>query len=245
MFDLDGVIYIGRDAVPGAPAHVAAAREAGLRCAFVTNNAARAPQDVADHLRELGVEARAGDVVTSAQAAAQVLVERLGIGAMVVLLGGRGLDVALRDVGLVPVGVEDEAVAVATGYGPDVRWHDVMRVAVRVREGLPWVACNTDMTIPTAFGLAPGHGVLVDTIRRFTPGRAGRGGQAGTAVARRDDTSGGRRAAAHDRRSSRHRHRRREERRDRLVAGDDGSDRRPSSWWLRVPRSGRRTSGPT
>ena len=43
-----------------------------------------------------------------------------------------------------------------------------MRAAVRIRDGLWWVACNTDLTIPTAFGLAPGHGVLVETVRRFS-----------------------------------------------------------------------------
>jgi len=66
------------------------------------------------------------------------------------------------------VGVTDDAEAVATGYGPDVRWRDIMRVGVRVRDGLWWVASNSDMTIPTAFGVAPGHGVLVDTLRRFS-----------------------------------------------------------------------------
>ena len=43
-----------------------------------------------------------------------------------------------------------------------------MRAAVRIRDGLWWVACNTDLTIPTAFGVAPGHGVLVETMRRFS-----------------------------------------------------------------------------
>jgi hypothetical protein len=42
-----------------------------------------------------------------------------------------------------------------------------MRVAVRIRDGLPWVASNTDATFPAAFGVAPGHGVLVDTLARF------------------------------------------------------------------------------
>ena len=55
-----------------------------------------------------------------------------------------------------------------TGYGPDVRWRDIMRAAVRVRDGLWWVASNSDLTIPTAFGVAPGHGVLVETLRRFS-----------------------------------------------------------------------------
>lgn len=168
MLDLDGVVYVGADAVPGAPEQVAAARAAGMRVAFITNNAARTPHTVAEHLRELGVEATADDVVTSAQAAARVLVDQLGEGARVIVLGTDGLVEAVRAAGLEPVGVEDDAAAVVTGYGPDVRWRHIMRAAVRIRDGLWWVASNTDMTIPTAFGLAPGHGVLVETVRRFS-----------------------------------------------------------------------------
>lgn len=168
MLDLDGVVYISGDAVPGAAEHLAEARAAGMRCAFITNNASRPPQAVVDHLNALGVEAAVDDVVTSAQAAARVLVDRLGEGARVVLLGAAGLEAALIEVGLVPVGVEDEAEAVASGYGPDVRWSEVMRAAVRIRDGVWWVASNTDLTIPTAFGVAPGHGVLVETLQRFS-----------------------------------------------------------------------------
>lgn len=168
MLDLDGVVYIGPDAVPGAPGHVERARSAGMRVAFITNNARRPPAAVAAHLRELGVEARDGDVVTSAQAAARVLADRLGPGAPVVVLGAEGLREAVQEAGLAPVGIDDEAAGLVTGYGPDVRWGDIMRAAVRVRDGLWWVATNSDLTIPTAYGVAPGHGVLVDTIRRFS-----------------------------------------------------------------------------
>jgi glycerol 3-phosphatase-2 len=168
MLDLDGVVYIGADAVAGAPEHVERARTAGMRVAFITNNALRPPADVARHLRELGVVAQAEDVVTSAQAAARVLLDRLGAGARVVLLGADGLAEALVAAGLEPVGVTEDAEALVTGYGPDVRWRDIMRAGVRVRDGLWWVASNSDLTIPTSFGVAPGHGVLVDTLRRFT-----------------------------------------------------------------------------
>jgi len=171
ILDLDGVVYVGRDAVPGAPDHLDRARDSGMRLAFITNNAARTPEQVAEHLRDLGVAAGADDVVTSAQAAARMLVDRLGAGASVALLGGPGLEQAIREEKLVPVGIEDAADAVVTGYGPDVLWRDIMRAGVRIRDGLWWVASNADLTIPTEFGLAPGHGVLVETLRRF----AGRG----------------------------------------------------------------------
>ncbi len=169
MLDLDGVVYISGDAVPGAAEHLAQARESGMRLAFITNNAARPPEKVAAHLRELGVEAQVDDVVTSAQAAARVLLDRFGAGSRIACLGSEGLEQALESAGLVPVDVEDdEAVAVATGYGPEVRWSAIMRAAVRIRDGVPWVASNTDHTIPTAFGVAPGHGVQVAMLRDFT-----------------------------------------------------------------------------
>ena len=168
MLDLDGVVYIGGEAVPGAAHHLEAARAAGQRLAFVTNNASRPPEDVATHLRELGVEASTSDVVTSAQAAARVLRERFGPGAAVALLGGRGLEAALRAEELVPVAVGEPAIALVSGYGPNVLWREVMRAAVLVSDGLPWVASNTDLTIPTAYGTAPGHGVLVGALRDFS-----------------------------------------------------------------------------
>jgi glycerol-1-phosphatase len=169
MLDLDGVVYVGGDAVPDAPEHLARVRKAGIRLAFITNNAARPPARVAEHLRELGVDAAPADVVTSAQAAARVLAERLGAGARVVLLGSDGLREALAQEGLVPVPVsDDDAAAVVSGYGPEVRWRDIMRATVRIRDGLFWVASNTDRSIPTKYGVAPGHGVLVDTIRGFS-----------------------------------------------------------------------------
>ncbi len=168
MLDLDGVVYVGPDAVPGAPDHVATARAAGMRIAFITNNASRPPGAVAEHLRELGVDAGPDDVVTSAQAAARVLADRVGAGGRVVVLGGKGLADAVAEAGLVQVGVEDDAEAVVTGYGPEVLWGQIMRAAVRIKDGLWWVASNTDLTFPTTFGTAPGHGVLVETLQRFT-----------------------------------------------------------------------------
>ncbi len=177
MLDLDGVVYIGGHAVPGAAEWLAKAREAGQRLAFVTNNASRPADAVAAHLRELDIQAEASDVVTSAQAAARLLRDRYGEGGSVAMLGGPGLEVALRAEGLVPVRVGDEAVALVSGYGPEVLWREVMRAAVLVREGLPWVASNTDLTIPTSFGSAPGHGVLVGLISDFsgvTPEVAGK-----------------------------------------------------------------------
>jgi HAD superfamily hydrolase (TIGR01450 family) len=168
MFDLDGVVYVDGHAVDHAAESLDEARRSGTHVAFVTNNASRTPGQVADHLVELGIEATASDVVTSSQAAARLLHDRLGDGARISVLGAVGLEEALREAGLEPVPVGDErAVAIASGYAPEVRWKVIMRAATLIRNGLPWTATNTDLTLPTGDGLAPGHGLLVRLISDF------------------------------------------------------------------------------
>jgi len=178
MLDLDGVVYIGPDAVPGAPSHLAAARAAGLHVAYVTNNASRTPGVVAAHLRDLGIDVDDSDVVTSAQAAARLLADRLPAGSEVFVIGGEGLFVALEEEGLRPVQDSDaEPAAVVSGFYPDLRWSTVIAGAIMVRRGVPWVASNTDMTVPTPHGPGPGNGALVDVVARFadrTPEVAGK-----------------------------------------------------------------------
>jgi glycerol-1-phosphatase len=168
MLDLDGVVYVGRDPVAHAAETVRAAAERGMRHAYITNNASRPPGAVAAHLQELGMPAEDDDVVTSAQAAAHLLADMLDPGAHVFVIGGEGLLDALDDRGL--VGIQDPAAeprAVVSGYHPDVRWRTVIEGAILVREGLPWVATNTDMTVPTPRGPGPGNGVLVEAVARY------------------------------------------------------------------------------
>ncbi len=168
VLDLDGVVYVGLDAVDGAPEALNRAQAGGMHLAFVTNNAARPPGVVGKHLRELGVEARDEDVVTSAQAAARLLAGQLALQSKVFLLGGQGLDEALRERGLEPVTEpSDDVAGVAQGYGPDMPWKQVVQGAILVRSGIPWVASNADLTIPTADGVGPGNGALVRLIADF------------------------------------------------------------------------------
>ncbi len=168
MLDLDGVVYIGADAVPGAAEHLAAAADDGMMLAYVTNNASRPPRAVAEHLRDLGVPAKEHDVVTSAQAAARLVSERVEAGGHVFVIGGEGLIEALTELGLTPVQDPDaDPVAVVSGFHADLRWKTVIDGAILVRRGLPWVASNTDMTVPTPNGPGPGNGVLVRAVAGF------------------------------------------------------------------------------
>jgi len=166
LFDLDGVVYLGPVAVRGAAEGIAALHARGTKIGFVTNNAARPPVAVADHLVELGIPATAADVVTSAQAAAHLLIDRFGPGARILAVGGEGVTVALSEVGLVPVhSAEDNPVAVMQGYGFDLAWQELNEAAIAIHHGAHWVATNIDPTRPTDRGMVPGNGAAVAAVR--------------------------------------------------------------------------------
>ncbi len=166
LFDLDGVVYLGPVAVDGAPEGLRALRDRGTRVGFVTNNAARPPAAVAEHLGELGIVATEDDVVTSAQAGAQLVAHRFGAGAKVLAVGGPGVWDALTEVGLVGVrSAEDQPVAVLQGFGFDLTWDQLNEAAIAIHRGAHWVATNIDPTRPTDRGIVPGNGAAVAAVR--------------------------------------------------------------------------------
>ena len=165
MLDLDGVVYVGGAAVPGVPQLLENARAQGMTLAYVTNNASRTPQSVARHLTELGISAEAADVVTSAQAAAREMAALVPAGSKVQVVGGEGLREALRERGLQPVSsADDEPSGVVQGFSPTIGWAALAEGGYVLQRGVPWVASNLDVTIPTARGIAPGNGTFVDVL---------------------------------------------------------------------------------
>ncbi len=169
LLDLDGVVYTGDEAVPGAAEAVRAARAAGMRVAFVTNNASRTPAAVAAHLAATGIEAAEDDVVTAAQAAATLLATLVPPPGPVLVTGAEGLRVALAGAGYEAVpGAADRPAAVVQGYDPLLTYADLAEAALAVRAGAVWVACNLDATIPTPRGQLPGNGSLVALVAHAT-----------------------------------------------------------------------------
>jgi glycerol-1-phosphatase len=169
LLDLDGTVYIGRNAVPQAPRTVEALVGAGVRPVFVTNNASRPPESVAEQLRTLGIACSEDQVVTAAQAGAAVLVGRIGRGGRVLVVGGPGVRAALVEAGLEPVERADERPdAVLQGWSPDLGWSGLAEGAYALAAGLPWVVTNADPTLPTERGIAPGNGAFVQLLARTT-----------------------------------------------------------------------------
>ena len=169
LLDLDGVVYLGGTAIPGAAEALRKADAAGMRLAYVTNNAFRTPAAIAGLLTSFGVPAAPEDVVTSAQAAARLLAERLPAGAPVLVIGGSGLRMALRERGLRPVGTAAEhPQAVVQGYSPGVNYSMLAEGGLAVAAGALFVGSNGDLTLPSRRGRQPGNGSLLKVIAAAT-----------------------------------------------------------------------------
>lgn len=165
LVDLDGVAYRGPHAIPSAPPALAAAREAGMRVVFVTNNASREPQAVAEHLTELGMPATADEVMTAAQAVAALMLETLEDGSRVYVVGGAGLRTAVTEAGYeIADSADPTPDAVVQGFSPDVSWRELAEAAYAIRAGARFFASNKDLTIPNERGVAPGNGALVNVV---------------------------------------------------------------------------------
>jgi glycerol-1-phosphatase len=169
LLDLDGVVYLGGTPIPGAAEALRKADAAGMRLAYVTNNAFRTPAAIAELLTSFGVPAAKEDVVTSAQAAARLLAEHLQAGAPVLVVGGSGLRMAVRERGLRPVSTAiDKPQAVVQGYAPDISYSLLAEGGLAVAAGALFVASNGDRTLPSRRGRQPGNGSLIQVIATAT-----------------------------------------------------------------------------
>lgn len=165
LFDLDGVVYLGSEVVPAAPATMSRLRANGVGVGFVTNNAARATTVVADQLTDMGIPAAPSDVVSSAEAVTALVATELGQGTRVLIAATSNVDDLARQRGLVPVHSADEhPQAVIQGYDPDIEWSRLEEAAFAVQAGAHWYASNPDMTRPTDRGLVPGLGAQLAVV---------------------------------------------------------------------------------
>ncbi|MGH2476079.1 MAG: HAD-IIA family hydrolase [Candidatus Limnocylindrales bacterium] len=174
LCDLDGVVWLARQAIPGSPDAVARLRDAGRRVLFVTNNSQAVVAEQEQALADMGIPA-AGDVLTSAGAAATLL----SPGERVLVCGGPGVVEASEAVGAVVVaeGSDGPCDAVLVGFHRNFDYERMRRAATAVRNGARLIGTNDDATYPTPDGPIPGGGAIlaaVSTAAGATPVIAGK-----------------------------------------------------------------------
>ncbi|GHF89584.1 HAD superfamily hydrolase (TIGR01450 family) [Amycolatopsis bartoniae] len=169
LFDLDGTVYHGPQPIPGVAEAIRGLRARGIAVRFVTNNASRAPGDVAATLRGMEIDAETAEVSTSAQAAAKILGDRLPPAAQVLVVGAPALEAEVQAAGLTPVReVSPDVAAVVQGHWTETGWKHLAEACLAIRAGALWVASNVDATLPTERGLLPGNGSMVAALKTAT-----------------------------------------------------------------------------
>jgi phosphoglycolate/pyridoxal phosphate phosphatase family enzyme len=177
IFDLDGVVYRGSQVVPGAPRLISELHERGILVRFATNNSMASRDQYVERLAGLGIEAAAGEIVTSTSATIGHLVRHLpnvrsvlaaGSSGMAAELVAAGFEVATAGEMATP-GYQGEPLprrfdAVVVGLDQRYDYGRVAVAATAIREGALFIATNADLRYPTPVGSLPGAGSLVAAI---------------------------------------------------------------------------------
>jgi glycerol 3-phosphatase-2 len=173
LVDLDGVVWIGREPIPGSAEALRALLEEGKRVVFVTNNPGKPPAAYADRLRELGVEVDEAQVVTAGMVAARLAGEAAGGGSAFVI-GAPALKEMVAATGATLL--EGEAawkadVVVVSGHrGFD--YGELLAAKRALDAGAALVATSHDPTMPYPGGELPGTGSILAAVETASGRRA-------------------------------------------------------------------------
>ncbi|MGW4378909.1 HAD-IIA family hydrolase [Kitasatospora sp. NPDC004531] len=170
LLDVDGVLVLGQQPIPGAAETIAAIRAKGVPLRFTTNSPRRRPDQAAEMLRNAGIGATADEVVTPTAIAAATLARRLPAGAAVLVLGPDALRDAVAAAGLKPVdSADDRPQAVVQGFDPGIGWPGLAEAALTLQRAQTlWVATNLEESWPAERGLVPGNGALIAALTAAT-----------------------------------------------------------------------------
>jgi phosphoglycolate/pyridoxal phosphate phosphatase family enzyme len=167
IFDLDGVIWRGHSAIPGAAEGVSRLRAAGRRTFFCTNNSSLSRSDFVCRLRAIDVPCEADDIFTSAHATALYLKREMPPGFSAYVVGGPGLINALQGIGAQIHTGDDESPVDVVVAGIDRQFsYDKLRIAqAHLLRGAKLSATNRDATFPVEGGIVPGAGSIIAAIQ--------------------------------------------------------------------------------
>ncbi len=179
LIDLDGVVWIGREPVPGAPEALRALLEAGKRIVFVTNNPGRPPAAYAERLRGMGVEVGKERIVTAGIVTARLAAEAAGPDGSAFVIGAAALKEMVTAAGATLLegesGREASVVVVSGHRGFD--YEELLTAKLALDRGAALVATSRDPTMPMPGGEWPGTGAVLAAVETASGRRAEIGGK--------------------------------------------------------------------
>jgi glycerol-1-phosphatase len=179
LIDLDGVVWVGRELVPGSAEALRTLLEADKEIVFVTNNPGRPPETYVERLREVGVPASDGRVVTAGVATARLAAETVGVGSTVFAIGAPAFHETVAEAGLRLLDGKEgrgaEAVLVSGHRAFD--YEELLTATLALRNGAKLFATSHDPTLPMPGGDWPGTGSILAAVETASGARAEIGGK--------------------------------------------------------------------
>jgi 4-nitrophenyl phosphatase len=166
LLDMDGVIYTGNTPIAGAPEFFRFLAETGRAFQCITNNSTLTADQFVQKLAAMDIHVTPEHVLTSSQAAALALRERLPQGARIFAIGEEGLVRALIGAGFHLV--QERAQAVVCGLDRRLTYRRLTQACFALREGATFVATNPDHSMPTELGQLPGNGAALAYLQTAT-----------------------------------------------------------------------------
>ncbi len=179
LIDLDGVVWTGKDPIPGAVEALNALLDAGKEIVFVTNNSVRAPAAYVERLREIGVPVKDGHVVTAGASTAQLAAERVGQGGTVYVIGAPGFKETVAATGVVLLSGEEgqRADAVVISGHREFDYGELFTATRALQGGAALFATSRDPTLPMPDGPWPGTGATLAAVETASGATATIGGK--------------------------------------------------------------------
>ncbi|MBS0265355.1 MAG: HAD-IIA family hydrolase [Planctomycetes bacterium] len=165
LFDMDGVIYVGTQPLPGVQAALDYLTTTGRTFLFVTNNASKTSEQFVERLAEMDIHVRPEQVLGSAEATAawlagQVTHQNWPRGPVIVM-GQDGLKVALRKHGFELTTDPHQARYAVAGINFQLTYEELANVTLAIRGGAKFIGTNSDATYPSERGHLPGAGSIL------------------------------------------------------------------------------------
>jgi 4-nitrophenyl phosphatase len=163
---MDGVLWHGREPMPGLVEFFQFLRQRDIHFVCATNNASTSAEKLAERLQGWGADVTPAEIVTSSSATADYLAASLPAGARLYVIGMEGLHVALRNRGF--EFAEDHVDAVVVGIDWNLTYNQLKRATLNIRAGAKFIGTNGDRTFPNPDGIIPGNGALLAAIEAAT-----------------------------------------------------------------------------
>jgi glycerol 3-phosphatase-2 len=174
LIDLDGVVWIGREPVPGSPETLRTLLEAGKRLVFVTNNPGKPPAVYAKRLLELGVRVYSGQIVTAGMVVTRLAAKAAGDEGSAFVIGAPALREMAAATGMRLLKREEarEADVVIVSGHREFDYRELLAAKQALDRGAALFATSRDPTMPFPGGEVPGTGAVLAAVETASGRRA-------------------------------------------------------------------------